>query len=60
FVALFVGWSLNKNEVLEELFAGSGKTKMLKPASTVWLFLVKFIAPVLIFLVFLSVTGVIK
>jgi len=60
FVALFVGWCLNRNEVLEEFFSGFGKTKTIRRTGSSWLFLVKFIAPVLIFLVFLSVTGVIK
>lgn len=59
-IALFVGWVLPKTKVIKELYRGSNNTPGKQPFGNIWYILVKFVAPVLIFLVFLSVTGVIK
>ena len=59
-VAIFIGWYLSKNEVMGELFHGVRDTVFNKNVSKVWYFLVKFVAPILILLVFLSSIGVIK
>ncbi len=59
-VAIFVGWYLSKKDVLYELHQGFGLTTTKRNIGRVWLFLVKYVAPILIFLVFLSAIGVIK
>ena len=60
FVALFVGWYLNKKDVMGELFHGFRSKESNKRIANVWYFLVKYVAPILIILVFLSSIGVIK
>lgn len=60
FVALFVGWYLNKKDVMGELFHGFRSKESNVRIANIWYFLVKFIAPILIILVFLSSIGVIK
>jgi NSS family neurotransmitter:Na+ symporter len=59
-VAVFMGWYLKKQEVMNELFYGVRDTRFNRDTSKVWYFLVKYIAPILILLVFLSSIGVIK
>ncbi|MBN2781415.1 MAG: sodium-dependent transporter [Candidatus Marinimicrobia bacterium] len=59
-VALFVGWYMTKKGVLNELFQGYGTDLSKQRAGSIWYFLVKFVAPVLIFLVFLSAIGVLR
>ena len=59
-VAVFIGWYLSRKEVMNELFFGVRDTVFNHNVSKVWFFLVKFVAPVLILLVFLSSIGVIK
>lgn len=59
-VALFVGWHLSKKDMMEELFHGVRDTAFNRMTSNVWYFLVRFVAPILITLVFLSSIGVIK
>ncbi len=59
FVAIFVGWSLNKQEVMGELFHGFRDHQKNRKIANIWYFLVKFIAPILIILVFLSSIGII-
>jgi NSS family neurotransmitter:Na+ symporter len=60
FIALFVGWNLKREEVMGELFSGfrdgSGNRKL----ANSWYFLLKYIAPILIILVFLSSIGIIQ
>ncbi len=57
-VAIFIGWYISKQEIIGELFHGVRDTQFNRKTSNVWYFLVKFIAPVLILLVFLSAIGV--
>ncbi|MCF7832954.1 MAG: sodium-dependent transporter [Candidatus Marinimicrobia bacterium] len=59
-VAVFVGWYLMKQDIMGELFHGVRNTDFNRGTSKVWYFLVKFVAPILIFLVFLSAIGVLK
>jgi len=51
FISLFVGWYLGKDKIQEELSKGS---VVIKPVLTVFIFLVRFIAPVAIAIVFLN------
>ena len=60
FVALFIGWNLKKDEVMGELFHGFRDNNKNRNLASVWYFLVKYIAPILILLVFLSSIGIIK
>jgi NSS family neurotransmitter:Na+ symporter len=60
FVALFVGWYLNKKDVMGELFHGFRSKESNIRIANIWYFLVKYVAPILIILVFLSSIGVIK
>jgi NSS family neurotransmitter:Na+ symporter len=57
-VAIFIGWYISKQKIMGELFHGVRDTQFNRKTSNVWYFLVKFIAPVLILLVFLSAIGV--
>ena len=57
-VAIFIGWYISKQEIMGELFHGVRDTRFNRKTSNVWYFLVKFVAPVLILLVFLSAIGV--
>ncbi|MEA2077144.1 MAG: sodium-dependent transporter [Candidatus Marinimicrobia bacterium] len=59
-VAIFVGWYISKQDIMGELFHGVRNTPLNRGTSRVWYFLVKFVAPILILLVFLSSIGVIK
>lgn len=60
FVALFVGWNFIREEVMGELFYGlKDKSSNYKFANG-WYFLLKYIAPILIILIFLSSIGIIK
>lgn len=59
-VAVFVGWYMTRKEVMGELFHGIRDHEFNKRFANVWYFLVKFVAPVLILLVFLSAIGVLK
>ena len=57
FIVLFIGWFMNKNAVDAELTnEGSLKAKFL----VVFKFLVKFIAPIAIAIVFLNIVGIIR
>ena len=58
FVAIFIGWYISKQEIIGELFHGVRDTRFNRKTSKVWYFLVKFVAPILILLVFLSAIGV--
>lgn len=60
FISLFVGWKLKQNEVMGELFHGLSDTARNRKVAKIWYFLVKYIAPILIILVFLSSIGIIK
>lgn len=57
-IAVFVAWVLKKNTVLNELYSGLPEKSALRKTGNTWYFLLKYIAPVLIILVFLSVTGI--
>ncbi|MDZ7797116.1 MAG: hypothetical protein U5N56_08760 [Candidatus Marinimicrobia bacterium] len=59
-VAIFVGWYMRKTVVHDELLRGMEVSLAGKRITAVWFNLVKFAAPVLIFLVFLSAIGVLK
>ncbi len=59
-VAVFVGWYMQKREVHDELLRGFGDSYGKRRVTAVWFDLVKYAAPVLIFLVFLSAIGVLK
>jgi neurotransmitter:Na+ symporter, NSS family len=59
-IAVFVAWIMPKERTLKELYRGVPVKDLRNKGGNIWYFLVKFIAPVLILLVFLSVTGVIK
>ena len=59
-VAVFVGWYMKKQEVHDELLRGFGMSLSKKRTAAVWFKLVKYAAPVLIFLVFLSAIGVLS
>ena len=59
-IAIFIGWYLSKKEIMGELFHGVRDTRFNRNTSKVWFLLVKFLAPILILLVFLSSIGVIK
>jgi len=50
FTALFVGWFISRKSMLDEL-------AMEEPWFKTWYFLIRFVSPVAILLVFLSVTG---
>ncbi|WP_416151598.1 sodium-dependent transporter [Salipaludibacillus sp. HK11] len=52
-IALFVGWGWNKAEVLDASDFGN------TPIGNIWIFILRFFAPVAIFLIFLSAIGVI-
>lgn len=57
FIVIFIGWILKKDVVKDELSSGgSYKVKYLK----VFLFIVKFVAPLAIALVFLNGLGILK
>jgi neurotransmitter:Na+ symporter, NSS family len=73
FTALFVGWAVKKEVFLDEFRRGAGgwvDVHVFHPAKkvkqkyafltigNVWFFLVKFVAPVIIFLVFLNSVGI--
>jgi neurotransmitter:Na+ symporter, NSS family len=57
-VAVFVGWYLTRKDVMGELFHGIRNTEFNKQVASIWYFLVKFVAPILILIVFLSSIGV--
>jgi len=57
FIVLFVGWKLGKKNVLDEL-SNSGKLQVY--LFNTFLFIVKFIAPIAIALVFMNGIGLIK
>ncbi len=57
FIALFVGWKLGKQKVLKEL---SNEYTINAPFYHVFIFLVKYIAPIAIAIVFLNGIGVLK
>ena len=57
FIVLFVGWKLGKKEVLDEI-SNSGKIQIY--LFNTFLFIVKFIAPIAIALVFMNGIGLIK
>ncbi len=59
-VAIFIGWYISRKDIMGELFHGVRNTNFNRGASKVWYVLVKFLAPILILLVFLSSIGVIK
>lgn len=59
-IAVYVSWILPKAKVIDEFYRGLPNTQGKEKFGDIWYILVKFIAPVLIFLVFLSVTGVIQ
>ncbi len=59
-VAIFVGWYMRETVVHEELLRGMEDSLAGKRITAVWFNLVKFAAPILIFLVFLSAIGVLK
>ena len=57
FIVLFIGWFMNKNAVDAELTnEGSLKARFM----IVFKFLVKFIAPIAIAIVFLNIVGIIR
>jgi NSS family neurotransmitter:Na+ symporter len=58
-IAVFVAWVMKKSTVLNELYRGISENRGLCRTGNVWFFLLKFVAPVLIVLVFLSITGII-
>ena len=57
FIAIFVGWILGRKKVKEELANGSTLPKIF---FTAFLFLVKFVAPLLIAIVLLNKIGLLK
>ncbi|NNG13551.1 MAG: sodium-dependent transporter [Gammaproteobacteria bacterium] len=54
-IAIFAGWFMNKESSMEEL----GIQDRLHMGYRIWLFLVKFVAPLAVIIVFLKVTGII-
>jgi NSS family neurotransmitter:Na+ symporter len=57
FIIIFLGWFLGKNQIMDELSnSGSLKVKYFK----VFLFIIKFIAPIAIAFVFLNSLGIIE
>ncbi len=54
-ISLFVGWYWDKKAVFAHLKEGANLSKLF---ITIWFFLIRFIVPVIIFIVFLSSIGV--
>lgn len=57
FIALFIGWYFGRKKVLEELSKGSTFSEALL---SVFMFLVKFIAPIAIAIVIMNKTGILN
>ncbi len=57
FISLFIGWKLGRKKVLDEISRGGSISSALL---SIFMFLVKFIAPIAIAIVFLSGIGLIK
>ncbi len=53
FIALFAAWVMKRDDSLEELDMGDG------PAYRLWRFLVRYVTPVAVLIVFLNVTGLV-
>ncbi|OIJ11584.1 sodium-dependent transporter [Anaerobacillus arseniciselenatis] len=53
-IALFIGWGWKKSEALEASNFGDS------PIGHAWIFVLRFIAPIAIFVIFLTAVGVIK
>ena len=56
FTAIFIGWFINKQEIMIEFSKGTSLVWLVRP----WFFLVKFIAPLLVIIIILQEAGLIK
>ncbi|MBO8151265.1 MAG: sodium-dependent transporter [Candidatus Neomarinimicrobiota bacterium] len=56
-IAIFVGWYLGKRKAVEYVSQGAKNFPVI--LANIWIFLVKYVAPILILIVFLSCIGII-